>query len=255
VKGIYLSHYEVDRYLSVCRDGLFRQDILTGWAIDNATELKTKPPRDPQETKKKSRLILGAWNHFFRITPEREEDMHHAKDFNIGKDQFEWLYEVVAQEKVPAGEVRACFIGTGEWKQFDTWPVRPQKEVSYYLTVAENKEFPDAYTLSGAKPSVYNIRTGITTLAYRNNRFGPRQTYTPGEIVALNIKTLPVTWQIKPGSRLRIDITSTNFPEYSIHSNYPGVWSEQTQTREANQTIYAGPKYPGNIHIPVIESK
>lgn len=26
---------------------------------------------------------------------------------------------------------------------------------------------------------------------------------------------------------IRIDISSSDFPQYSVHSNYPGVWSEQ----------------------------
>ena len=34
VKGIYLHHYGVDRHLSAYSNGLFRQDILTAWAIE-----------------------------------------------------------------------------------------------------------------------------------------------------------------------------------------------------------------------------
>ncbi|MDL2266138.1 CocE/NonD family hydrolase [Parabacteroides sp. OttesenSCG-928-G07] len=424
VKGIYLHHYGVDRHLSAYKDGLFRQDILTGWAIDNATEITTKPPRDrnepyynearympqkemdvdllgaelpwyrdwithtdyydpywqsgvwaqlrnipsqikvpmtivaglfdhhlegtlkgyellPPETKKNSRLILGSWNHSYQITPEEIHDTQHAKDIEVSTDQFEWLYRVVAQETIPRGEVQAYFVGADKWETFDTWPIPSQKEMTYFLTNTINAANAKAYTVSTNKPTssaelkfiydpqnpvmsvggetlfnssarrgsrqqpeigyredilfflseavdkpltisgpikatiymssdcedtsitykvsevmpdgaAYNIRSGITTLGYRNNRFGNRQLYTPGEIVALNIETLPVTWQIKPGNRLRIDITSSNFPEYSIHSNYAGVWSEQTQTRKANQTIYAGNEYPSHISIPTI---
>jgi hypothetical protein len=49
VKGIYVHHYGVDRHLSAYSNGLFRQDILTAWSIDNAVEIPKKPERtDPQ---------------------------------------------------------------------------------------------------------------------------------------------------------------------------------------------------------------
>ena len=111
------------------------------------------------------------------------------------------------------------------------------------LTFKVSEVFPDG--------SAYNIRSGITTLAYRNNRLGARQKYTPGEIVELNIETLPILWQVKKGHRIRIDVTSSNFPEYSIHSNYAGIWSKQTRTRAAHQTLYVDLQYPSRIEIPV----
>lgn len=99
--------------------------------------------------------------------------------------------------------------------------------------------------------SSVNIRSGITTLAFRNNRLGERQTYTPGEIVELEFEALPILWQVAKGHRIRIDISSSNFPEYAIHSNYAGVWSEQTKTRVAKQTIHIGQKYQSCIEIPL----
>ncbi|MBR5070054.1 MAG: CocE/NonD family hydrolase [Bacteroidales bacterium] len=98
--------------------------------------------------------------------------------------------------------------------------------------------------------TAYNIRSGITTMAYRNDRLGTRQSYSPGEVVELTFEALPILWQVKKGHRLRIDISSSNFPEYSIHSNYAGVWSLQTQTRVAHQTLYIDAQHPSRIEIP-----
>lgn len=98
----------------------------------------------------------------------------------------------------------------------------------------------------------YNIRTGIATLAFRDNKLGSRQTYTPGEIVEVTVEMLPIVWEIQPGSRIRIDISSSDFPQYSVHSNYPGVWSEQTKTRIATQTVHIGKKYPTRVIISTL---
>lgn len=97
----------------------------------------------------------------------------------------------------------------------------------------------------------YNIRSGITTLAYRNSA-PVRREYQPEDIVEINIEMLPVAWCLKPGSRLRIDLSSSSFPEYAVHSNYAGIWSLQEHTKAARQTIYCGGRYRSQIQIPVV---
>lgn len=98
-----------------------------------------------------------------------------------------------------------------------------------------------------ADGSTYNIRTGIATLAFREDKLGPRGTYAPGEWVDVKIEMLPIVWELQKGSRIRVDITSSDFPQYSIHSNYPGGWAEQTKTRLAHQEVMAG---ASRIEIP-----
>ena len=97
----------------------------------------------------------------------------------------------------------------------------------------------------------YNIRSGITTLAYRGHS-SERQTYTPGEIVKVNVDTWDIAWTIKKGSRIRVDISSSDFPQYSVHTNYPGVWALQEKTKKAVQTIYSGKEYPSAVNLPVV---
>lgn len=49
-----------------------------------------------------------------------------------------------------------------------------------------------------------------------------------------------IAWQVAAGSRLRLDISSSDFPQYAVHSNYRGIWSEQEKCRTARQTVYEG---------------
>jgi hypothetical protein len=101
-----------------------------------------------------------------------------------------------------------------------------------------------------ADGSTYNIRTGIATLAFREDKLGPRGTYTPGEIVPVRIQLLPIEWEISAGSRIRVDICSSDFPQYSLHSNYPGVWSEQASVRVAHQQVWTGAQHASSITLP-----
>jgi len=112
-----------------------------------------------------------------------------------------------------------------------------------------------AFTISEVTPKgeAYNIRTSITTLGYRNDLLGERQTYKPGKKVKVEIVALPIVWNVKAGNSLRIDIKSSNFPEYAVHSNTAGVWAEQAETKIAHQTIFVGGNKRSYVTIPLIE--
>lgn len=97
----------------------------------------------------------------------------------------------------------------------------------------------------------YNMRTGITTLGYRNQS-DERQSYTPGEKVDITIDTWDLAWKIQKGSRIRIDLTSSDFPQYSVHSNYAGCWAKQEKVRKAQETVYFGGKAESYIRLPII---
>ena len=108
------------------------------------------------------------------------------------------------------------------------------------------------YKVSEVMPdgSAYNIRTGIGTLAFRNDRLGSRGTYTPGEVAEFRFEALPIVWKIAKGHRLRLDVSSSDFPQYSVHSNYPGIWSLQDKTKPAHQQLHLGAQHPASITIP-----
>ena len=84
----------------------------------------------------------------------------------------------------------------------------------------------------------YNIRSGITTIAAD---LAGKARYTPGDSVQVCIDFWDIVWHMQPGSRIRLDISSADFPQYAAHSNYPGIWSEQAQTRVAHQSILMDP--------------
>lgn len=78
-----------------------------------------------------------------------------------------------------------------------------------------------------------NIRSSITTIA-ADAQDG---TYEPGTPVKVQVEMWDIAWQVRAGSRLRLDISSSDFPQYAAHTNYPGVWSAQEKCRTAHQTI------------------
>lgn len=98
----------------------------------------------------------------------------------------------------------------------------------------------------------YSIRSSITTLAYREGD-AVRGTYTPGEIVPVEINTWDIAWQFQKGSRIRVDISSSDFPQYAVHSNYPGIWSLQKKSQPAHQRLFYGKGYPSALELPCLQ--
>ncbi len=99
----------------------------------------------------------------------------------------------------------------------------------------------------------HNIRNGLLTLAYRNNRYAPAvNDYKPGTVVEMEIESLPIVWTVSAGNRIRIDISSSNFPEFSNHTNTVGNWAEQTEYKVANQTIYVGGTHASSVTLPTL---
>jgi len=98
----------------------------------------------------------------------------------------------------------------------------------------------------------FNIRDGITSLRLRNGAPAPLP-YVPGEKAAATIELWPIVWTVKRGSRLRVDVSSSNFPAYHAHPNLAGIWSLQEKTKVARQTVYVGEGAETWLDVPVAE--
>ena len=99
--------------------------------------------------------------------------------------------------------------------------------------------------------TAYHVRSGIATLGFREGLYAPRTSYIPGTVVPLEIRFWDINWRFPPGARLRLDISSSDFPQYSVHSNSAGIWSEQERTRVAHQSVFCGGSFPSMLTLPV----
>ncbi len=408
VKTMFLGVYGCFRHVSAYKDGLFRQDILTDWAMSNAgTEVtadyiesasyrpqievdekmwgiklpwyrdwithtdgddpywdegfwgelkkipeKVKMPLFVKEgwydhhlgsairtwealsddTKKKSVLEIGPWNHGYMPCIEHQSTAD-LEDTSMSSPLL-WFDRILRQESDPEGMVRLYRVGSDKWDILKTFPEKSENVKVLYLDAKEGKSLSDtapseegraeyiydpenplfskgaestfhSMVENGSHPQpepdyrddvitfmsealkedlhicgkinvklavssdaedtafsvkisevfddgqAYNIRGSITTLGYRNDA-PHRLTYNAGEKVDIEIKTWDIDWMFKAGSRIRLDISSSDFPQYSVHSNFPGVWSLQKETKKAKQTIHTGAGNASCIELPLV---
>src|ERR1700730_10856921 len=66
------------------------------------------------------------------------------------------------------------------------------------------------------------IRDDISTLSLRNGATS-RLTYAPNDPVEVDFDLAAIAWQMQPGSRLRLGITSSNFPGFTVHPHRAGL--------------------------------
>lgn len=97
----------------------------------------------------------------------------------------------------------------------------------------------------------YHIRSSITSIGAE---LAEGERYEPGSTVEVTVDMWDIAYTVGKGSRIRVDISSSDFPLYSIHSNYAGLWSEQTKVRAAKQTVRMGGACPSCIVLPYIET-
>lgn len=67
-----------------------------------------------------------------------------------------------------------------------------------------------------------------------------REFFRHKEATWIHIRLWPSAWHIKAGWRLRLDIASSNYPAYLPFANTKELWSYQTESYTAHNTIWTG---------------
>jgi len=98
---------------------------------------------------------------------------------------------------------------------------------------------------------VQNIQDGIIRARYRDNKNSPSP-IKPGEVYEYTIDLWATSHVLKPGHRLRVEISSSNFPHYDRNHNTGGLLFKETKTERATQTILHDAAHPSHIMLPLI---
>lgn len=100
----------------------------------------------------------------------------------------------------------------------------------------------------------YNVAEGIMRARGRKSVFQP-QLVDPGEVNEYVINMGNTSQLFKAGHRIRIGISSSNFPMYDRNMNTGNLIGEDAEGIPATQTVYHQPGYTSYIDLPVIPRK
>ena len=99
-----------------------------------------------------------------------------------------------------------------------------------------------------------NICDGIIRARFRNG-LDHEELLQPGKVYAYDIDCWATAWTFKAGHRIRIQVSSSNFPAFDRNTNTGLHLTESCEVRKAKQTICHKPGAASCIILPVIPKK
>jgi uncharacterized protein len=105
-----------------------------------------------------------------------------------------------------------------------------------------NGDFPEGLAL--------NLGDSIVRARYRDGA-GPAA-LEPGRPYELTIELYPTSVLVKRGHRIRLDISSSNFPRFDVNPNTGEPLNDNRSWRVAQNSIYLDPAHPSRIVLPII---
>jgi len=105
-----------------------------------------------------------------------------------------------------------------------------------------NHDYPDGFAM--------NLVDSVLRLRFRNG-FDREELMTPGEIYAVSIDVGPVSNRFMPGHRIRIDISSSNYPQFDPNTNTGEPLGRERSRQVAMQTVYHDLARASHVLLPV----
>ncbi len=95
------------------------------------------------------------------------------------------------------------------------------------------------------------LTEGNIRARYRNS-FKKEELLTPGQVYEYAIDMWSLGHVFKQGHRIRVEISSSNFPKYDRNPNTGHKFGEDTELQKAHQRVYHGRKYASHIVLPIV---
>ncbi|MFC1606883.1 CocE/NonD family hydrolase [Candidatus Latescibacterota bacterium] len=96
-----------------------------------------------------------------------------------------------------------------------------------------------------------NIGDGIIRARFRDS-LNEEKLMEPGSIYEFTIKLYPTSNIFKKGHRIRVDISSSNYPRFDVNPNTGEPLNDHRRMIAADNTVVHSRKYPSHIVLPVI---
>lgn len=99
--------------------------------------------------------------------------------------------------------------------------------------------------------SARDVAMGMVRARYRRSLAEPRF-LEPGQVTKFVVRMGPTSNEFAPGHRLRLDVTSSDFPNYDRNHNTATNQNADATLRPADQSIHHGGQFLSRLTLPVI---
>lgn len=139
----------------------------------------------------------------------------------------------------------------------DVTVIGPIKVRLFVASTAVDTDFTaklvDVYPPTADFPTGFdmNITDGILRARYRD-RPDRQEMMSPGEIYEIEITPFPTANVFKKGHRIRIDVSSSNFPRFDVNPNTGEPLGKNRRRIKADNTVYHDAVRASHIVLPVV---
>ena len=147
---------------------------------------------------------------------------------------------------------------------FQTPPLAEEVEVTGEITVtlwissdAKDTDFTakliDVYPPSPDFPGGFdlNLEDGIVRARFRES-LEREVPLTPGAVDTVTIRLYPTSNVFKRGHRIRLDVSSSNFPRFDVNPNTGEPLGEHRRVVTATNTVYHDAARPSHVTLPIV---
>jgi len=156
-----------------------------------------------------------------------------------------------ARDRRPVERRDDVLVYTTEPLAEDVEVTGPVEAVVYASSDAVDTDF--TATLSDVYPDerAVHLCEGIRGARFRDSLEHPTL-IEPNKIYKYEISLWETSNVFKAGHRIRIDISSSNFPRYARNQNTGNEFGMSAEIKIAHQTIYHNAQYPSHLLLPII---
>ena len=127
----------------------------------------------------------------------------------------------------------------------------PVKVVLYASSDALDTDFTAKLVDIYPDGKAYNMAEGILRARYREGLSNP-MLLEPGKVYKFEIDLVGTSVAFQRGHRIRVDITSSHFPQYDRNPNTGEPFGSSGKPKVAHQTIYHSGVHSSHVVLPVI---
>lgn len=142
--------------------------------------------------------------------------------------------------------------------RFVTEPLAAETEITgpisaeiYAESTATDTDFMAKLIVVKPNGMAFNLVDGVIRARYRDG-FEEPELIEPGEVYKYTIDMWATSYLLSPGDRLRIDITSSNYPRLARNLNTGAPFAKTSRMEVATQTIHMSERYPSRVILPII---
>ena len=128
----------------------------------------------------------------------------------------------------------------------------PLQVVLYVSSSARDTDFTAKLVDVYPDNTAFNVQEGILRARYREG-FDKMVWMKSGEVYKVKIDLHATSNYFGPGHRIRLEVSSSNFPRFDRNLNTGGNNFAETEWVIAKNKIYHTQKYPSHIIFPIIE--